>query len=245
MDRPTSLTLYQLFELQAQRTPKQLAIITKSHAINYETLSIYVNSFSYYLTNEGVLSGDIVGVYTERCPELIVAILSIMKIGAYYLPLDIHYPEERLTYMVENARCSYILYTQKKMSALLDSTNQIKIALNTATLRGQKFAANFESSIACIIYTSGSTGQPKGVLLRHDAIINRLQWMWEKYPYHSEERCVVKTPICFVDSIAEIFSPILRGVSLVIAPNQLEKDVNQFIDFLSEQKVTRILLVPS
>lgn len=114
MDKPTTLTLYQLFELQAQRTPKQLAIISKYHAINYETLAIYVNSFSYYLTTEGVLSGDIVGVYTERCPELIVAILSIMKIGAYYLPLDIHYPEERLTYMVENARCSYILYTQKK-----------------------------------------------------------------------------------------------------------------------------------
>ncbi len=245
MDRSTTLTLYQMFELQAQRTPKQLAIISKYHAINYETLSIYVNSFSYNLINEGILSGDIVGVYTERCPELIVAILSIMKIGAYYLPLDIHYPEERLTYMVENARCSYILYTQKKMSALLDSTNQIKIALNTATLRDQKFAANFESSIACIIYTSGSTGQPKGVLLRHDAIINRLAWMWEKYPYHSEEKCVLKTPICFVDSIAEIFSPILRGVSLVIAPDQLEKDVNQFIDFLSEQKITRILLVPS
>ena len=245
MDKPTTLTLYQLFELQAQRTPKQLAIISKNHAINYETLAIYVNSFSSYLINKGVLSGNIVGVYTERCPELIVAILSIMKIGAYYLPLDIHYPEERLTYMVGNSRCSYILYTQKKMSALLDNINQIKIALNTVTFSDQNLVTNFESSVACIIYTSGSTGQPKGVLLRHDAIINRLEWMWEKYPYHSEERCVMKTPICFVDSIAEIFSPILRGVSLVIAPDQLEKDVNQFIDFLSEQKVTRILLVPS
>src|SRR6185503_19729340 len=83
---------------------------------------------------------------------------------------------------------------------------------------------------AYVIYTSGSTGRPKGVLGLHTASVNRFAWMWAAYQFEPQEVCCQKTSLSFVDSIWEIFGPLLGGVPSVIIPDEAVKDIARLID---------------
>ncbi len=98
---------------------------------------------------------------------------------------------------------------------------------------------------AYIIYTSGSTGWPKGAVGLHRSTMNCLAWMWKTYPFSINEVCCHKTSLSFVDSVWEIFGPLLQGVKTVLVPDGQEKDPHQLIDLLAAERVTRIVLVPS
>lgn len=239
-------TIYELFEQQSFKTPSHLAIATDNKETSYSELMNLIDNLSASLLNEGVHKGDVIGVYSYGCVELVISILAILRIGAIYLPLDKSYPIDRLVYMIEHSECKCVINT----------TDNIPFKINAIILDFYSKYANphqFEIKSlnydiyapAFLIYTSGSTGKPKGVLISHDSLINRLKWMWEKFPYKDNEVCVLKTAICFVDSLAEIFSPLLQGVSLAIPDHNIIKDPNNFVDFLSKYCVTRVVLVPA
>ena len=95
------------------------------------------------------------------------------------------------------------------------------------------------------MYTSGTTGRPKGVVGLHRGAVNRLAWMWRTYPFLEDEVCCQKTSFTFVDSVAELFGPLLKGVPTVIAPDEVVKDPSRFLDLLESAQVTRLVLVPS
>jgi amino acid adenylation domain-containing protein len=99
--------------------------------------------------------------------------------------------------------------------------------------------------LAYIIYTSGSTGTPKGVLGTHRGTVNGLHWLWKTYPFSEGEVCCQKTAISFVDSVWEIFAPLLQGIPTVIISNATVLDPQLFIESLAQRKVSRIILVPS
>ena len=96
-----------------------------------------------------------------------------------------------------------------------------------------------------IIYTSGSSGKPKGVLGSHAALVNRLHWGWCKYPYSQDDVCCIKTSIGFVDSLAEILSPLLKGVVSVIVKQKNLLDLIGFYKIICQFNVTRLIVVPS
>jgi amino acid adenylation domain-containing protein len=98
---------------------------------------------------------------------------------------------------------------------------------------------------AYVIYTSGSTGQPKGIIVPHRQVLNRLHWMWETYPFAAGEVCCQKTPLSFVDSLWEMLGGLLKGVSTVIVPEQTVLDVPALVKCLADHRVTRIWVVPS
>lgn len=116
--------------------------------------------------------------------------------------------------------------------------------LDTRSEKSHRQTATCEEA-AYIIYTSGSTGNPKGVIGTHRGSMNRFEWMWKKYPFGNDEVCCQKTSLGFVDSIWEIFGPLLRGIPSVIIPDEVTRDPDQFIEILAAQKVTRIVAVPS
>jgi len=100
-------------------------------------------------------------------------------------------------------------------------------------------------NLAYVIYTSGSTGRPKGVLGTHRAILNRFEWMWATYPFNAGDVCCQKTALSFVDSIWEIFGPLLAGVRTHILADAVVRDPSALIDALRTESVSRIVLVPS
>ncbi|XP_076246667.1 nonribosomal peptide synthetase ebony isoform X3 [Calliopsis andreniformis] len=100
--------------------------------------------------------------------------------------------------------------------------------------------------LAIVLYTSGSTGTPKGVLLPHATVLNRLRWQWRELPYGSdEERCVFKTSLTFVDSVSEIWGPLLQGRTLVVVSKHVTKDPERFVQVLEKHQIQRLVLVPS
>jgi len=100
--------------------------------------------------------------------------------------------------------------------------------------------------IAIVLYTSGSTGVPKGVRLPHESILNRLQWQWATFPYTSNEAVsVFKTALTFVDSIAELWGPLMCGLAILVVPKAVTKDPQRLVALLERYKIRRLVLVPT
>src|SRR5262249_12517072 len=100
-------------------------------------------------------------------------------------------------------------------------------------------------NLAYVLFTSGSTGRPKGVMGTHRGAVNRCAWMWQAYPFGEGDVACQKTVLSFVDSVWEIFGPLLQGVRSVILADRVVKDPAELVRVLGADKVTRIVLVPS
>ena len=165
-----------------------------------------------------------VGICLKRSVEMIVGLLGILKTGGCYVPLDPSYPEDRLAFMIEDAQISLLLTEENPVLNVTNTKARVLFLDSGWDAVSAEAGENCVGAVsalnsAYVIYTSGSTGTPKGVVGVHRAAINRFSWMWDTYPFKSDEVCCQKTPLSFVDSVWEIFGPLLRGVPLVIIPD--------------------------
>lgn len=245
---PKNSLIQQLFEAQVQRTPDAVAAICENQQLTYHELNVKANQIAHYLQSIGVGKADLVSICLERSLEMLAAILGTLKAGAAYVPLDPAYPQQRLAFMLADAKVS-VLLTEKKLLKILPENNAKVVFIDAdketiAQQSDENPAVKFEpDNVAYLLYTSGSTGTPKGVLGTHRGVINRC--FWNPYPFTVGEICCQKTSLNFVDSVWEIFAPLLHGLSTVIIPDEVVKDINQFVEILSKQNVTRLVLVPS
>ena len=204
-------------------------------------------------------SDRIIGVCLPPSIDLIVGLLAIFKIGAAYLPIDVSYPPERVAYILNDAHPVLLLSCGSIVSTALFSKvdhnlpvfdidtfqmDQVEIPIEKYLLK------NFQpviqgDQLAVVLYTSGSTGIPKGVRLKHRNILYRLNWQWRTFPYAENEVSCFKTALTFVDSIAEIWAPLLKTEILWIVPKDITQNAEAFIEFLNRCNISRLILVPS
>ena len=247
---PEDSCIQQLFGLQVERTPDALAVTFGEEQLTYWELNYRANQLAHYLQKRGIGAEVPVGICMDRSPEMIIGLLGILKAGAAYVPLDPSYPEERLDFMLEDAEISAVL-TQRRMLKRLPNHGIEKICLDSdRDILARESTGNAPNTttpegLAYVIYTSGSTGKPKGVLGLHKGVMNRLNWMWETYPFKAGEVCCQKTSLSFVDSVWEIFGPLLKGIQVMIIPDEILSDPRRLVDTLATNQITRILLVPS
>ena len=208
------------------------------------------NRLAHMLVEKGVTPGSLVGVFLERSAEMVAALLGVLKAGAAYVPLDPAYPPERLRFLIDDASLCGIITHSSIKNRLPDNARNV-LAFDTEG-DGAKGAPTTNPSIsissdqrAYVIYTSGSTGKPKGVEGTHRGAMNRFSWMWRRYPFRAGEVCCQKTNLGFVDSIWEIFGPLLVGIPNVIIAPEAVRDPEEMLQVLAREHVTRIVLVPS
>jgi amino acid adenylation domain-containing protein len=204
--------LHQLVAAQARRTPEAPAVISGARTMTYAELDAAAGRLAGALRARGVGAEAIVGVHVARSPEMVVAVLGVLKAGAAFLPLDPSYPKERLRYMIDDARVPVVL-SQRAHAAELPASEAEVLALDDSWWEGAApFAAAADpESLAYVIYTSGSTGRPKGVAVPHRGIVNYLTWASAEYRVAEGKGAIVHSSLAFDLTLTSLFSPLVVG----------------------------------
>lgn len=189
--------------------------------------------------------GDfIVAVSLHPSEKLIATLLSIWKAGAAYLPLDPTFPESRVDHILNEAK-PFLIICEDDLQIKNTKIKRLSITQFLQQAKAQDDLVKDDGSkqdVAIVLYTSGSTGIPKGVRIPHKAILNRLQWQFKTFPYSVTEKvCIFKTALTFVDSVAEIWGPLVNGLSLLVVPKVVTKNPEVFIELLERYKVRDVL----
>ena len=246
----STLTLHQLFEAQAQRTPDAIAVVCEGEQLTYAELNRRANQLARYLNRRGVGPEVPVAIFTERSVEMLVGLLGILKSGGAYVPLDPAYPQERLSFIMKDAGVRLLL-TQEALRVALP-TEQAKVIRLDADWReiALESAEDHEGlataeNLAYIIYTSGSTGRPKGVQVNHGSVVNLFEVTRPMVELNEQDLCTVFHSYSFDFSVWEIWGPLLYGARLVIVPRQVAQSPAEFYQLLLDEKVTVLNLTPS
>ncbi|HET7232330.1 MAG TPA: amino acid adenylation domain-containing protein, partial [Longimicrobium sp.] len=224
---PAGRCIHQLVEAQVARTPDAEALIFDRQSLTYRELNERANRIAHHLLRLGVRPDSRVGICLRRGPELIAAMLGVLKAGAAYAPLDPAYPVDRLRFILDDAD-AVVLLTQDALRDLLPVPDGVPVVcLDTAAdVLGRESPddpgiAVDPRGLAYLIYTSGSTGRPKGVAIEHRSAVVFLSWAAGVFTADELSGVLAGTSICFDISIFEIFLPLSRGGRVIVAENAL------------------------
>ena len=226
-DHPGDETLVSLFEQQADSTPEAPALVFGRDRWTYRQLDGRANQIAQRLQREGAGVGTLVGICTNRSPEMVAGILGILKAGAAYVPLDPAYPRKRLEDMLEDADVSIVL-TERSLAETLSfgQARPLRLDADAPLFSGESEAraavAIAPRALAYVIYTSGSTGRPKGVAIEHGNAAALVHWAKGEFSPEELSGVLASTSICFDLSVFEIFVPLASGGTVILAQNALD-----------------------
>jgi amino acid adenylation domain-containing protein/non-ribosomal peptide synthase protein (TIGR01720 family) len=238
-----------LFDEAAARLSSQEAVCRDGQAWTYGELDAQACGVAARLLELGVGHEERVGLFMERGPRLLAALLGIWKAGAAYVPLEPGLPPERLRHICADAGLRFVWTEDACRARWPEGTAARALCFEREELRAPALPLPGSrldgDSLAYVMYTSGSTGQPKGVLGLHRGIVNRLEWMARRFPFGAQERLCQKTSLGFVDSVQELVGGLVRGVPTEFVSAELAQDPLRLVERLAECGVTRLVLVPS
>ncbi|MFE6054165.1 amino acid adenylation domain-containing protein [Kitasatospora sp. NPDC056446] len=247
-------TLHGLFEERAARVPDRPAVYAADGSvIGYAELDARADRIARALRAHGVGPDDRVAVLMERGPRQLAAVLGVLKAGGAYVPVDPGYPEQRIAYMLADSGAKAVLVDPDADVPATDAP-----VLRVDDLPDGPDApdgpdgpgaplepAGDGRSLAYVIYTSGSTGQPKGVMVEHHSVVNRLAWMQRAYPIGPDDVLLQKTPASFDVSVWELFWWGIEGARVALLPPGGEKDPREILRSIAARNVSVLHFVPS
>jgi thioester reductase-like protein/FkbM family methyltransferase len=243
IDYPQSTCLHELFEEQVTRNPEAMAVVFEDRQLTYAELNSRANQLAHYLQGMEVGPDVLVGICLDRSLDMIVAILGILKAGGVYVPLDPAYPQERLSFIVEDVQ---VLLTQNKLKLEIGNLKSEKCRVVCCDSDWEKISEeNPENlvnrttadNLAYVIYTSGSTGKPKGVMIRHRSVVNLLTGLQHTIYTNCQDsqlRISLNGPLAFDTSVKQ-WIQLLQGHCLVIVPETIRFDGEALLSFLDRQ----------
>ena len=237
--------LHDLVSLQAARRPEALAVLTaRGERLTYSEIDRRSTRLARFLIRQGVEAEMPVGVCLERSPELLIAVLGLLKAGGVYLPLDPGYPVDRLAFMLEDSGAPLVLVWERLTAKIPGGRWQVvPIDGMESTLMGESASGlapvATPESLAYLIYTSGSTGRPKGVGVSHAAAAEHMEIAAGHFGLQDDDRMLSFSSLSFDASIEEIFAPLVCGAAVVLRDNDLWSSA-EFLDQAAKLGVTMV-----
>ncbi|MCZ7438683.1 amino acid adenylation domain-containing protein [Micromonospora sp. WMMC241] len=212
--------LHRMLAAQAARTPDAEAVRRGDATLTYRDLDRAANRLARVLLAAGVARGDRVGVCLPRTPELVVALLAVLKAGAAYVPLDPAYPAARVAFMTADSGARLVL-TTADLAGRFPGPTVLTDRLDPAGDATEPAAPVAADDLAYVIYTSGSTGRPKGVAIEHRSASTLLHWVRHTFDDTELGGMLAATSVCFDLSVFEIFGPLAWGGRVLLVDDVL------------------------
>jgi amino acid adenylation domain-containing protein len=231
IDFPASTCIHQMIEEQAAKTPQSTAVIFEGNRLTYEDLNGRSNQVARRLKELGVEPESLVGLCLHRSVDTMAGVLGILKAGGAYVPLDPSFPQNRISYMIEDSKCSVIL-TEKGLRDGLNSANAKIVTIDAEWDDiSKRDSGNLNSpvtsdNLAYVIYTSGSTGKPKGVMVEHRNVVNFFTGMDACIENGAGSTWLAVTSLSFDISVLEILWTLTRGFTVVMYAGE-ERDLRR------------------
>lgn len=248
----TDKCLHEIFEENVLKQPDSAAVVIKDQMITFRELNRRANQLAHHLRDRRIGPENIVGLCCERSIEMIIGLLGILKSGAAYLPLDPFYPEERIAFMLEDAKVPVVV-TQE---ALLDRFNESDTTIMCMDRDWPVIAQqpennpdhmNTPENIAYVIYTSGTTGRPKGVMLNHKSpfhLAENLEEVVYKQQDKAPLRISLNAPLPFDASVQQLVM-LMHGHTLDIIPQEIRGDGPSMVSYVRDHHIDVLDCVPS
>lgn len=253
---PTDKIYPLLFELQAGRTPNRIAMTYEDQSITYSELNAGANRLARFLRGQGASPEDVIALLARRGPELLTAILGVMKAGAAYLPIDPIDPSKRQAQLLAQSRSRFALVSAEFRPALGEAIDALEGGAEASLWPIEtKHFALYDSSdlppvskpknLAYVIYTSGSTGSPKGVMIEQEGMINHIHAKLRDTQMTNDDTLAQIASQCFDSSVWQFLGPLLNGGRVSILNDEQTHDPIALLDRVERDEVTVLSTVPS
>lgn len=249
--------LHTLFESQVERTPEAVAVSLENadpaqcSRLTYSQLNRKANQLAHFLRGLGIGPDVLVGVCLERSPEMVIALLGVLKAGGAYIPLDPEYPRERLAYILDDSRAALVLTQSHLKERLPEGDTRPTLALDSAWSEiarepeGNPATRLLPDHLAYVIYTSGSTGRPKGVQIRHRSVVNFLSSVEARPGLSPQDTLLSVTTIAFDIAGLEIYLPLSVGAKVALASREATGDGTRLMALLDSSRATLMQATPA
>ena len=247
-DYPADRLLHEMVEAHAARTPQSLALVDGERRLTWQQLNARANQIAHALVRRGVTRGSVVGLGLERSADFIASMLAAHKTGAAYVPLDITYPVERLTFLREDARISVTI----AHAAVADRfTGQVLRLGGTSDEASRESTADLDgrvaepADLAYVIYTSGSTGTPKGVGVEHRQFLNYTHAITERLALPANASYALVSTVAADLGMTSIFPPLANGGVLHVIAQDLITNGRALGAYMAAERVDALKITPS
>src|SRR5688572_27827247 len=245
--------VHEIFEQQVEAHPEAVAAVQGARKWTYRELNSRANRLARALLARGLQREAVVAVVTERNLDWMTAVLAVFKAGGVYLPIEPHFPADRIAGMLGRAGCGLVL-TEPASTATLDqalaSLPDIQTLFIEAACQVDHGDGNLgidvaPDQLAYIYFTSGSTGEPKGAMCEHAGMLNHLFAKIDDLEIREGDVVAQTAPQCFDISLWQLVSALLAGGRTLIVEQETILDAKRFIDTIIAARVAVVQVVPS
>ncbi|WP_139134486.1 non-ribosomal peptide synthetase, partial [Bacillus velezensis] len=243
---PRDKTVHRLFEETAARYANRPAAAYNGAKWTYGELNARANRIARILMDCGVTADERVGILTKPSLEMAAGVLGVLKAGAAFVPIDPDYPEERISYILQDSGAKLLLTQEaldvpesyKGETILLDGSRSILSLPLDENDEANPQTETTADHLAYMIYTSGTTGQPKGVMVEHHALVNLCFWHHDAFAMTADDKSAKYAGFGFDASIWEMFPTWTIGAELHVIDEAIRLDITRLNHYFEEHGVT-------
>lgn len=229
---------------RARETPDAVAVVAEDVTLTYADLVTRARALAYRLRSAGVGIETPVGICLSRSGSMLVALLAVLGAGGYYVPLDPAFPDERLSIMIQDASPAWVI-TESALETRVVALGGKPLCVDVQSAGALDFATTDVSQLAYAIFTSGSTGRPKGVMISHAALANVLASFAKTPGLTAADRLVAVTTLSFDIAALELYLPLTRGGTVVLASTETVADPARLTQLIEQTGATVMQATPA